>query len=467
MKATTGKCALGIITLLVALLAYWQATSADKKIDQGESHSLNAPSISPWSKTFGGTLNDRFNSIAPTNDGGSIAVGYTESFSATRDIWVVKLDGDGVSTWQKTLGGGSTDTGSSVAPTNDGGYIVAGRTKSFGAGNRDVWLLKLDNLGNITWQKTFGGIGEEGNPRIIPTTDGGYIFAADTASSGAGLTDIWVVKLDSSGNITWQKTYGGTGDDLRGTIIPTSDNGYVVTGSLAGVAWLIKLDSSGTATWQKTYSVAGVNQSQITSLVQTGDEGYIAGGSTAQFGAGANDAWVLKLDSLGNVTWQKTYGGAGDEFVSAILATSDGGYIFSADTTSFGTNKALLVKLDSVGTVTWQKFYGGSVYDSPNPILSTSDGGYLVIGYTQSFGAGGEDGWVFKVDGNGDLAGTCPPLSISSVTANNSSATAGDSTIIPNTSAVSPIGSGATPVNTFITPGSTSRCILHLPLVLR
>jgi predicted secreted protein len=378
-----------------------------------------------WAQTYGGAGNDVAVSTKQTADGGYIVAGYTGSFGAGgNDFWVSKLDASGTVTWQKTYGGAGNDCCAlSTQQTADGGYIVAASTDSFGAGGLDVWVLKLDASGNVTWQKTYGGAGIDGANAIQQTTDGGYIVAGLTRSFGAGLDDVWVLKLDALGAVTWQKTYGGTADDVAYSIQQTTDGGYIVAGrtSSSGAGgmdvWVLKLDALGAVTWQKAYGGAGNDVAG--SIKQTSDGGYIVAGWTTSFGAGGMDIWVLKLDALGNVTWQKAYGGAGNDSASstdAIQQTSDGGYIV-AGTTSFGAGSGdvWVLKLDASGTITWQKTYGGASSDGAYAVQQTSDGGYIVAGYTASFGAGGNDVWVLKLDASGNIP-TCGPQGTSSAT---------------------------------------------------
>jgi hypothetical protein len=227
----------------------------------------------------------------------------------------LKLDGSGNVVWQKTYGGTGQDGASAIAPTSDGGYVVAGSTNSFGASD-DVWVLKLDGQGNVVWQKTYGGTSFDAASAIVPTSDGGYVVTAEAVSfwvSGAGASDVWVLKLDGSGNVVWQKAYGGTGIDAARAIAPTSDGGYVVAGVTSSFGagdfdvWVLKLDGQGNVVWQKTYGGAG--RDGASAIAPTSDGGYVVAGSTNSFGAGASDVWVLKLDGSGNVVWQKTYGG--------------------------------------------------------------------------------------------------------------------------------------------------------------
>jgi len=170
-------------------------------------------SASYWAKAYGGNSWDSafsVHSVRQTSDGGFIVAGYTDSFGAgSSDFWVLKLDADGNVSWQKTYGGSSYDHAESIQQTADGGYIVAGRTNSFGAGNYDLLVLKLDASGNVLWQKTYGGEQMDGAFSVQQTSDGGYIIGGMTESFNVESGDAWVLKLDGNGNVQWQKTYGG------------------------------------------------------------------------------------------------------------------------------------------------------------------------------------------------------------------------------------------------------------------
>ena len=221
-------------------------------------------------------------------------------------------------------------------------YIVAGFTGGVDyTGRLDIWILNLDSIGNINWQKTYNGVGdEEDYPTSIQlTVDGGFILAGNTWPDGATLLDtIWVLKLDYRGDISWQKSFGGTNfsRDYPTCIQQTSDGGYVVTGftSSFGVggddAWLLKLTNSGDVAWQKTYG--GIYNDFFQTIIQTADEGYIAAGKTDSFGVYGNyQFWVVKLDSNGNINWQKMYRES-DGGIASILQTSDGGYMMVGNT---------------------------------------------------------------------------------------------------------------------------------------
>jgi regulation of enolase protein 1 (concanavalin A-like superfamily) len=308
--------------------------------------------------------------------------------------------------WAKTYGGSDNENAWSIQQTSDGGYITAGYTESFGAGGRDIWVLKLDSNGTIEWQKTYGGIYNELANFIQQTSDGGYIVAGISFSFGAGYSDtsdIWILKLDSEGDMEWQRTYGGSNSDNGHFIQQTSDGGYIVSGCTysfgngSNDGWILKLTSTGDIEWQ--HSFGGWGYDSASSIQETNDAGYIIAGYTYSSGAGY-DIWILKLDSEGDMKWQRTYGGSNGDFPHFVQQTSDEGYIVSGCTFSFGNGSrdGLIIKLTSTGDIEWQHSYGGSDSDCVHSIQQTSNGGYIAEGFTDSFGAGSKDIWILKLD---------------------------------------------------------------------
>ncbi|SJZ74746.1 delta-60 repeat domain-containing protein [Trichlorobacter thiogenes] len=306
--------------------------------------------------------------------------------------------------WSLLLGGNNSDSAASVQQTADGGFIVAGNTSSFGTTEQDAWVLKLNASGEVVWQKTYGGEGYDSVSAIQQTADGGYIVAGYTNSYGANSNgDAWVLKLDASGEVVWQKTYGGEGYDSASAIQQTADDGYIVAGFTNSFgesydAWVLKLNASGNVVWQKTYG-GTTDSDEAVAIQQTADGGYIVAGTTYCFGAGNSDALIVKLSENGTIEWQKTYGGTGLESASAIQQTADLGYIVAGVTTSFGAGglDGWLLKLAENGTESWQKTWGGSGGDSFSSVWQTADGGYIVAGSTGSSGAGNGDAWVLKL----------------------------------------------------------------------
>lgn len=331
---------------------------------------LNSTGIIQWQKCLGGSFHDSGSAFEQTTDGGFIIVGFTNSndgdvsglHGISYDTWVVKVDSVGNIQWQKCLGGGGDEEGSSIKQTLDGGYIMTGSTNSNDGdvsgnhGGGDVWVVKLDNTGNIQWQKCYGGGGDEIPYNLLQLTDGSYIFIGHTGSNDGDVSgnhgggDVWIVKLDNTGNIQWQKCYGGTKNDIGYDIKQTPDGGFIFTGTsgsnngdLTGNKgyndlWVVKINNTGAIEWQKNYG--GKYSEMGFSIKQTAEGGYIIGGQTESNngdvsgnhgnlgnGFGGIDIWVLKINISGDIEWQKCLGGKGDEYSFDILQTNDGGYI--------------------------------------------------------------------------------------------------------------------------------------------
>jgi len=371
------------------------------------------PAIGPsphFCKAIGGENLDWGNSLIQTSDGGYAIAGVTISFGAgSEDVYVVKLDAHGNLQWTKTIGGKEDDKGFSLIQTPDGGYVIAGATRSFGAGGYDVYVVKLDANGNLQWTKTIGGKKEDGGISLIQTSDGGYAIAGATTSFGAGYADVYVVKLDANGNLQWTKTIGGPGNEMGQSLIQTSDGGYAIAGATtsfgAGYAdvYVVKLDANGNLQWTKT--IGGKNIEEGFSLIQTSDGGYAIAGYTTSFGAGGLDVYVVKLNANGNLQWTKTIGGPKDDWGISLIQTSDGGYAIAGITSSFGAGEwdVYVVKLNANGKPQWTKTIGAKNENhSKSSLIQTSDGGYAITSPTSSFGAGEEDVYFIKLDKNGD-----------------------------------------------------------------
>lgn len=207
--------------------------------------------------------------------------------------------------WNKTFGGSNDDYLGSLIQTDDGGYVITGETSSYGAGKADIWIIKLDSKGNKLWDKTFGGVDDDWINSLIQADDGGYVLVGKTYSFGAGEGDAWIIKLDSEGNKIWDRIFGGSDNDSVYLLIQTDDGGLAVAGYTfsysAGRAdfWLIKLDNRGNKLWERTFG--GSNEDSVRSLIQTDDGGYVLAGITFSFGAGEGDFWIIKLDEKGNL----------------------------------------------------------------------------------------------------------------------------------------------------------------------
>ncbi|MFH1009998.1 MAG: T9SS type A sorting domain-containing protein [bacterium] len=358
------------------------------------------PPDSLWSRTFGGSNGEACESVWQTSDGGYIMAGLTYSFGAgNSDFWLVKTNADGHGLWSRTFGGASYDYCFSVQQTPDGGYILAGYTESFGAGGTDFWLVKTNANGDSLWSRTFGGASNEQCRSFQQTSEGGYILAGYTYSFGSGLTDFYLVCTDANGNQLWSRTFGTGGYEECESVQQTSDGGYIL-GGLTGVSswdfWLVKTNANGDSVWSRTFGGSGGDQCE--SVQQTSDGGYILGGMTTSFGAGVGDVWLVKTDANGNQLWSRTFGGSYWDGCESILETPDGGYILGGFNDSFGSGNrdAWLIKVSAYGDSLWSRTFGGYNVDACRSVQRTADGGYILGGSTSSYGSGADDFWLVK-----------------------------------------------------------------------
>ncbi|MFH1012039.1 MAG: hypothetical protein V1784_12505, partial [bacterium] len=286
--------------------------------------------------------------------------------------------------WTRTYGGSSLDEAHSVQQIADGGYIVAGDTYSFGAGWWDFYLVKTNSSGEPLWTRTYGGTGYDGANSVQQTADGGYIVAGGTGSFGAGDRDFYLVRSNSQGDTLWTRTYGGSGTDWAFSVDSSADGGYIVAGLTysfgagGGDFYLVKTNSQGDTLWTRTYG--GSSYDVANSVQQTADGGYIVAGGTYSFGAGLYDFYLVKTNSQGDMLWTRTYGGSYDDYAFSVQQTADGGYIVAGYTWSFGAGSSdfYLVKTNSKGDPLWTRTYGGRLDDVVNSVQQTADGGYIV-----------------------------------------------------------------------------------------
>ena len=351
-----------------------------------------------WDKTFGGKESDRANSFIRTQDGGFALAGYTYSKGAGKaDAWLIKTDARGNLLWDKTFGGKYGDEANYLIPTQDGGFALAGRTKSKGAGKADAWLLKTDARGNLLWDKTFGGRSWDEASSLIQIQDGGFALAGWTNGNA------WLLKTDARGNLLWDKTFEGEDWGEANSLIPTQDGGFALAGWTkpkgegSRDAWLIKTDARGNLLWDKTFG--GKYEDRAEYLIPTQDGGFALAGYTYSKGAGNHDAWLIKTDAWGNLLWDKTFGGTGRDEANYLIPTQDGGFALAGWTYSKGEGSwdAWLIKTDVRGNLLEDKTLGGTGYDEASSLIQTQDGGFALAGYTKSKGAGKEYAWLIKV----------------------------------------------------------------------
>jgi len=360
-------------------------------------------------------------------------------------------------TAQRTIGGSGGDFFSSLAHTTGGGYIAGGTSYSNssyektqdGRGNGDYWIVKAEKNGNIQWDKTIGGSDNDNLKSVIQTSDGGYALIGESFSNisfektenSRGQSDFWLVKLDKAGNIQWDKTIGGSGTEYIDHIEQTSDGGYILAGStdsyMSGEKsedsrgavdyWVVKLDANGKKVWDKT--LGGNSYDWCSPFALTRDGGVIIGGFSissisgekTENSKGGSDYWLVKLDGVGNIEWDKTIGGGADEWCHGLYQSADGGYIIGGSSASGISGEKTeynrggvdywVVKIDKKRNIEWDKTIGGNADDWCNMMVPAKPGGTLIFGGSQSsasgdkseYSRGGADYWLVNLDHKGEL----------------------------------------------------------------
>ena len=426
----------------------------DRRVEIAVTQNTFAPFT--WGKVFGGSSYELFTSIVPTPEGGYIAAGNTQSVDGDAtgnhgsvDIFVVKMDATGNAIWKKTYGGKAVDEAYSIIPAHNGGYIIAGTTLSNDGdvtghkASYDVWIIKIDGNGSIVWQKTYGGSMWEKAHAIVPTADNGYLVGAYSDSRDGDVTgqhidtvdytnwssDVWLLKLDISGNLQWQKTYGGKWDEECYTLTKTADGGYLAAGSTRATTadgdvqqisrgeydiCAFKVDANGNLQWQKSY---GGSKSEFALTVISTPGGFMfCGGTESNDGQvtgnhGSSDAWIVKTDLSGNMVWQKTFGGKWHEAGWYMLQDGND-FIFSGDaesndgtlTGNTDSDGSWIVKIDGNGNIIWHRVFGGVNDDNAGTcIVINPDKSYTVVANTTSNNGnmpaghhGFYDAWVYS-----------------------------------------------------------------------
>jgi hypothetical protein len=416
-----------------------------------------------WDYRFGGTSGDVLTCFQQTADGGYILGGYSRSgisgdkTQATRgqdDYWIVKIDSLGNKQWDKDFGGTTLDQLSSIQQTADGGYILGGTSTSGQNGDKtqanfggyDYWIVKTDSLGMKQWDKDFGGTGDEHFTSLQQTDDGGYILGGKSGSAISGnkttlqwgWDDYWIIKIDYLGNMQWDKDFGGTGVDNLYSLQQTTDGGYILGGnSGSGISgdktqdvwggawtdadyWIIKIDDFGHKQWDK--DLGGTGLDIFSSLQQTTDNGFILGGISysgisgdkTQPQMGVCDYWIVKIDSLGSIQWDKAFGGTEMEQLYNVSLTTDSGYLIAGYSQStrggdktennLGYRQTWVVKTDSLGNKEWDKTIFTSGQANYGLAIQTQDGCYSmannnngeILGYKTQASQGQGDFWITK-----------------------------------------------------------------------
>ncbi len=388
-------------------------------------------------KTIGGSKNESAQSIVKTVDNGYAVLGHAQSadgdvtgkLDESFDYWLLKYDLNGTLQWQKTYGGSDDDRGSAIIHTSDGGFAILGRSKSSNGdttennGFDDFWVSKLDAAGTISWQRSFGFSGVDTGISIIQTKDDGYLLVGVldvTASGGEGNSkslqaktqhaggDYWVIKLNASGDKQWSRFYGGTFTDTPHDVIQTDDNGYILVGSSDSDDvdiknnkgsydfWIVKISDVGDLTWEKSFGGSEIDEAR--GIVKTSDDNYLIVGDTrsndldVSTNNGAADLWIIKISPTGTLIWEKTLGGSSFDVGRSIRKTQDNGFIVSGNSRSSngdlinnnGQNDAWVIKLDSNANLEWQKTVGGSHVDLIYDAIELNDQSIIAVGESQS-----------------------------------------------------------------------------------
>ena len=372
---------------------------------------LNKDGEKVWEDSFGGRGADGGNDVLGTSDGGYISVGYTNAYgSGKNDVWIIKTDFNGEKQWSRVYGGKLDDYGWGVTESDDGGYVIAGETFSFGSGQSDIYLLKIDSNGNMKWNTTFGGLAEDVAYSVVNSNDGGFIVAAQTKSYGKGGSDGMIVKFDSKGIKQWNRLFGGKGLDYLKSITVDSLKGYILAGGSRSFndgdnqGWVLSVNNDGYPRWEKTYGDVG--EDGFNMITRTKDGGFVAVGSSASFfSKGMKDVIMIKLDSAGQKLWMNLYGGRENDIGNAVNECKDGGFIIAGETTSYGKGKSdiLLIKTDQLGIEKWKTTVGSVGVDIGNSVQELTKGGYIISG-TSTISNLSFDSILIKTDKKGKVS---------------------------------------------------------------
>ena len=310
--------------------------------------------------------------------------------------------------WSKSYGGSDIDEGWFVLATEDGGCAALGNTDSFSNSSSNIWMIKVDESGNELWNKSYGGTGWKQGKAIIETNNNGYAIVGSTLSYSldGSNSDVWFIRVDESGKELWNKSYGGNGWDEGKSIINTSENGFMIVGSTNSFGakgsdkWLIRVDESGNELWNKSYGGNGWDEGRF---IDKGNNGsYIISGTTESFGEGKNDIWLIKIDSFGNEIWNKTFGCLNNDLSNQVMRIKDG-YVLVGHTELGSQNEwgGIVIKTDENGDKIWETTVSQNVSAGISSI-ETDENGYIAIGYRGQYG-NEQDLFILKIDENGKI----------------------------------------------------------------
>lgn len=361
-----------------------------------------------FEKAYGANNAQRGISVFQTiNEDYVIAGNSDSSDTGSADIFLTKITVSGDTIWTRKYGSTGNDFLSSMKPTANGGYIIAGYTNSIAGNGNDIMLLNIDKNGDLIWSKTFGGIGEDKGADVVQNSNEDFIITGTTGSYGAGGLDAYVLSADSTGNLLWFKSYGGSNDDAGNSIHLNSDGGYLIAGETKSFgsntdAYLIRVDNIGNKLWSK--AIGGSNIDYAKSGIQTSDGGFIFTGTSESWGT--NNVYVVKTDSAGEIYWTKIIGGGDSDFGNCIIENNDSSFTITGQTSSFGPDADVyLIKLSSSGSTDWTRVFGGVGLETGNCISQTADNGFVITG-SATIAGNGLDAYLIKTNASGKTSCT-------------------------------------------------------------
>lgn len=351
-----------------------------------------------WGRTYGGEDYECGWDVLECSDNGFIALGSTNSFgNGGYDIYVIKTDSLGLAQWMKTYGGLNDDYGYGLCPAWDSGYIIVGSTSSSGNGMSDIIVIKIDRDGDSLWVRTYGDSLNEIGYSIIRVEHNSYVITGITSSTGSGGTDMYTIKIDQSGNLIWSKTYGGLFDDQAYCIDATDDGGHIIVGQTfsfgngGGDIYIIKTDSLGEIEWERLY---GSVQNEIGFCgKQTRDGGYIVCGG-AYFTLLGYECCLLRYNNNGSLLWDNFQGSLSDDYAYSVQEIFQNNYVIAGNF----SYEMYVARTDTEGWNIWSLIYGGSGTDCAFKVRQTADSGYIIVGITNSYGAGDYDLYLVRTE---------------------------------------------------------------------
>ena len=371
---------------------------------------------SSFQRVFGDGGDERAHAVQTTSDNGYVIIGETNSYGAgNKDLFVMKLDINGVTQWTKTYGSTSLDDGSSasIVQTMDGGYLIGGHTESFGAGSSyDGYFLKLDGLGNIQWEQRATGSSYESIRDLKELSNGDFILLGNASSIGTGAISTYAIRLSSTGVVLWSKAYGAPAQEQGYSVMELSNGDLILSSGTnsygSGILdeLLIRIDNMGNIIWSKYYGGGGTDILYSTKMLSDGN--IIAVGVTDSYGAGGDEILLSKIDTGGNLIWTKTYGGINTDRGEDVEENKNGEIIIAGYTNSYGSGgyDKLLISVDNNGNINWSKTYGGTGDDEVDrwakAMTIASDTGIVIVGGTKSFGFGDDEVYVIKTNSCGE-----------------------------------------------------------------